>query len=366
MIIALDTETYKFNEKEGVYEPILDAREFALGCIKTDTGITEFFTDREEMWNWLIKLIEKNKLNKKRTFIYGHNIEYDWYGIAKNHLLDDKVNYICQNPFIAIYDEKGYFLDTMAFYRMSLKEVGKIIGLEKGEMPFKIKDINELKQYLERDVDITLQCILRLKKQVNELGFNPRKLMTAGQLAITSFLTYCRRENIDWDFTEYNNDKKIRQIIKTKYPKEIREAFRGGMNQAFQIGKFDNVTLIDVNGLYAYIMVNMDFPDLRTELREENVKIGMLEKYIETNIGIARCKIKSPKTGLPYLPIRFQKYTIYENNKIMRGTWTYLELRKAKKLGYEILECEWSIRWNKAKINPLKNFINHLYGMEKR
>lgn len=42
-IYALDTETYKFSEVKGVWNPVLDAREFALGCIKSDTGITLFF-----------------------------------------------------------------------------------------------------------------------------------------------------------------------------------------------------------------------------------------------------------------------------------------------------------------------------------
>lgn len=254
----------------------------------------------------------------------------------------------------------------MAFYRMALKDVGEILGIPKGEMPMEVKSIEELKPYLERDVEITLQAVIRLKEQVNKLGFNPRKLLTAGQLAITSFLTYCRREKIDWDFTEYNTEKKIRQIVKTKYPREVRQAFRGGMNQAFQIGKFKNVTLIDANGLYAYIMANMDFPDLKTELRNEKPTIGMLNAYMENQIGIARCTIEAPQKGLPYLPVRFQKYTLYVNNRKIRGTWTYLELKKAQKLGYKIMECEWTIRWSKAKINPLRNFINHIYDMEKK
>lgn len=139
MIIAIDTETYKYNEAKGVYEPVLNTQEFTIGCAKTDTGITKFFYEAETMRKWLINTIQKNKKNGKRTFIYAHNHEYDFYAIWKNDLLNPKMKYICYNPFISIYDKKGYFLDTMAFYRMSLRDVGEILRFPKMELPNKQK-----------------------------------------------------------------------------------------------------------------------------------------------------------------------------------------------------------------------------------
>lgn len=76
------------------------------------------------MWKWLRDEIEKNKKNGKRSFIYGHNIEFDWYGIVKGELLDPKINYVCQNPFIAIYNEKGYFFGHYGFLQNGTKRCG--------------------------------------------------------------------------------------------------------------------------------------------------------------------------------------------------------------------------------------------------
>lgn len=373
-IYSLDTETYKYDRKEGVYRPVLNTHEFTIGCVINEKEERKLFTTREFMRQHIKDECAKKNKHGKRTFWYAHNHEYDWYAIWKGDLLNKDIKYICYNPFIAIYKEKNYFLDTMAFYRMSLETLGTILGYKKLEMPKEIKEIKQLVDYVERDTEIVMKAIKELKKKINKLGFNPRKLLTAGQLAMTSFLTYCRREGIDKEFTETiytginKNGKKTfkRQIIKSKYAKQVREAFRGGMNICFQIGKFEWVKLIDANGEYAKMMTIMDFPDLSTETYNEKTEIGMLIKYIANQIGVARVKIKAPKTDRPFLPVRFTRYTVYEGNKILRGTWTFRELEEAIELGYEIIECEWSIRWKKAKMNPLKNFIEHLYEMEKK
>ena len=171
MIIALDIETYKYNEKEDCYEPILDARKFLIGCAITDKGTKHYFYKAQDMWKWVTNTINKNKKNGKRTFIYGHNTEYDWYGLAQGNLLDDKIKYINFSPFIAIYNEKGYILDTMAFYRMSLEAVGNILKFPKLEMPKKIKHPDDLKPYVTRDVEITLAAIQELRNKIGTLGF---------------------------------------------------------------------------------------------------------------------------------------------------------------------------------------------------
>ena len=73
MIIALDIETYEYDEKEACYKPILDARKFIIGCAITDKGTKHYFYTAKEMWTWVTDTINKNKENGKRTFIYGHN-----------------------------------------------------------------------------------------------------------------------------------------------------------------------------------------------------------------------------------------------------------------------------------------------------
>ena len=121
----------------------------------------------------LKETIEKNKQQKRRTYIYGHNTECDWYAIAKNHLLEEENKYIIFTPFFAIHNTKGYILDTMSFFKMSLKAVGEIIKTPKLEMPTKITNPEQLKTYLDRDVEITMKAIKWLKEKLRELGFTP-------------------------------------------------------------------------------------------------------------------------------------------------------------------------------------------------
>ena len=369
-MIYLDTETYEFNEKDGRWYPVLDARKFALGYAETDEDVGKFFTDRNKMYDWVIHKIKANAKRKKRTFIYGHHMEYDWYAIAQEHLLEKEMKYIVFFPFIGIYEDKGYFLDSMAFWKMSLAEVGEILGFEKLKMPESVGHLDELKEYLKRDVQIVRKAMEKIKEDIKKLGFNPRKLMTAGQLAITSFMTFCKRENLNWEFTELVETGfgyKQLQVIKPKRPKLLREAFRGGDNRAFQLGKHENCTLIDANGLYTYVMKDlMEFPDLRSESFSKNPSVGLLEEYIKNEIGVARVTMIAEGIEFPYIPIRYTKYQIFPRSGKMRGTWTFTELKKAIELGYKIENVEWCMRWQKAKVNPLSEFVKELYELEKQ
>lgn len=369
MIIAFDTETYEFDKKDNVYRPVLDARKFVIGCVKTDTGITKFFKDKNKMFDWIENKIIQNAKEKRLTYIYAHNTEYDWYAIARKKFLDKDVKYILFHPFLTIYKEKGYFLDSMAFYRTSLAKVGEMLGFDKLKMPPYVKEIDELKEYVERDVAIVLKSILHLKERLKVLGFKPRKLMTAGQLAMTCFLSFCRKNYTEKYFTVYNKEKKRREVIKCKNAKLIREAYRGGDNQALKIGKFTNATLIDINGLYADMMRKMKFPDLNSENLQIEPNYNLFLKYLDKQIGVARVVINAPSTEHPVLPIRFGDYQTFPSNCKMRGTWTFIELKQALKEGYKIEKVEWCVRWNelivnKRPFNPFKDFMETLYPLE--
>ena len=243
MILSYDIETYEFDSVNNIYKPILDARKFVLGLVKSSCGThRKFFTNADEMFEFIIDIIEKRASYGRRTFVYGHNAEYDFYGIARKHFLNNKLKYVMFHPFLAIWGTHGYFCDSMAFYRMSLAQLGEMLGFSKSELPMEISDISELGEYLERDVDIVLKGITELKSRLSVLGFRPSKLLTAGQLSMTAFRSYCRKNYTEKYFTEYDTKRKCRVIVKTKYDKLLREAYRGGDNQALQIGKFDGVT----------------------------------------------------------------------------------------------------------------------------
>ena len=134
MLTPDDKKKFREEKKKNYWYPVLNSREFTLGCAITETGEKQFFDNYKHMWSWLRKKIEENANNGKRTFIYGHNVEYDFYGIAKDDFLNEDLSIICYNPFFATWfcngkrkdkkvrDNWGYFLDSYGFFRMPLSD----------------------------------------------------------------------------------------------------------------------------------------------------------------------------------------------------------------------------------------------------
>ena len=65
MIIAIDTET------QG-----LDCRKFIMGCLVTETGNTEVFAKKEDMWYRIVQLGIAEAKKGKVLYVYGHNHNY--------------------------------------------------------------------------------------------------------------------------------------------------------------------------------------------------------------------------------------------------------------------------------------------------
>ena len=396
MLTPEDKRKFIKEKKKGMFYPILNSREFTLGCAITETGEKVLFENYKHMWNWLVKKISENAMMGKRTFIYGHNIEYDFYGIAKDEFLNEDLKVICYMPFFATWfckgmrqqkpkvfehcnsknkervaikekevkDNWGYFLDTWGFFRMPLKQVGEILGHSKLEMPFAVKDKAEMVQYLERDTELVLKAMGIIKENMKQLGFTPRKFLTAGQVAITTYLSYIRKKNIHY------NMMRSGEVFKGENLEKCRPAYRGGRCEAFRDGYFKKVTHLDINSLYPYAMANMPFPKLNEELfLEEPLKDLTLDEVLaEKFIGVAECQIKVPKIEIGYLPVRWKKSLYFPisndvHERKITGTWTTLELREARKLGYEILRMNWCCLYPVMGLNLFKDYVNELYDL---
>lgn len=376
MILTYDIETYKKSE-DGKLEPILNCQEFALGAIHKETGVTEFFTEPTKMAMRLIELIEKERRRGKRTFIYGHNSQYDFYGVFRDLLKENlimhfdggkQIKYLCFYPFMAMYgkqsdnwrfDEDAYFLDSMGYYRMPLSDVATMFGMEKLEMPEKVDNVEGLKEYLKRDVEVVMNAMKEMRATLKWLGFQPKRLLTAGNTSITCFLTWCKKNKLLWAFSDKGRTYQGKNILK------IRPSFRGGRTECFRTGLFENCIKIDCNAMYPYIMTQMEFPNLKSEFYVEGMRA---ENYLD-KIGVVECTIKAPtreKLDYGYLPIRFGGLVHFPLDCEMTGTWTTLEIRKAMKLGYELINIKWGVFYHTSRVNPFKDYMEHLWKMRQQ
>lgn len=362
MIIAVDTET------RG-----LDTRKFVCGSLVTEAGGSEVFMSRTEMFNRIIEIIEKEKKRGKKTYVYAHNHEYDWYVYARDNWEKKGIQYLNFKPFIAIYKESGYFLDSYSLFRMSLDNLGKMIGVPKGVTHSKLfsdeEDINkeemeEIIRYCVQDARIVLEAVLLLKERLGKLGYKPRRLLTSGQIAMSTFVSHLRREGLWWKLT--NKGDRV-NIIGTKFDDFVRTSFRGGRNEAYRLGEYDNITGLDINSLYPFIMKNMVFPDLRTEEMVRDPLSRMSIEDFENYVGFCECEIEIPQIDYGFLPIRYKKHLIFPNTPgvKMKSVWTLNEVTEALKLGYKLKKVSRVLLYKQGE-NIFEKYISKLYEERKK
>lgn len=358
MIIAVDTETRGLN-----------ATKFVCGCVATEKGTKEFFTPIET-YDYIIDLVEREAKRGHKTYVYGHRHEYDFYAYAKDRYREKGWRYLNFNPFIAIWKNKGYFLDSHSLFKMSLKELGLSIGLQKMETPEKLlggndeelttEDLEEIVKYCKRDAEIVLKGVIFLRNKLMNLGYKPRRLITSGQVAMSTFVSHLHREGLWWKLT---TEEERGKIINTKFEREVRISFRGGRNEAFQVGTFKKCSGLDINSLYPFIMKEMAFPDLKTETLKRDLKPENLEEMI----GFAEAEFIIPKMKFGYLPIRYKNHLLFPKEKglILKSWWTVEEINDAIKLGYEPRRISKAILFETGE-NIFKDYITSLYKERQR
>lgn len=359
IIAALDTETQGLGGK------------FILACVKTDTNKkTLTFHNKNKLWNWIIQTGTKEAKRGKVLSVYAHNHSYDFYQYA--NLNDPNIKMFSEQPFIYAYCQNNKeiikFLDTMALMRMSLQKVGETIGTPKKEMPTKLmkekgkytkQELKEIQQYCENDTNICLQAVTKIKNKIQELGIQVKRMYTINQIAINYLIRKLQETPKTEEYFFWNKTQGI--TLRTLRNEEIHSAYKGGRVQAFQLGKHENTTYIDCNSLYPYCAMNMRFPNLRTERKVWKPKT----EEVLNKIGISRAMIKNNTNELGILMIRTPEQGGYTLKKGQTGigTWTHQEINKAIQEGHELITIEWSVTYEQATENPLKQITQELYKL---
>lgn len=362
MNIAIDVET------QG-----LDCTKFILGCIvKENCKKAEFFTDKNELWKRVIKIGESEAKRKRVLNVYSHNASYDFYSYAD--LKSKNLEWFCHRPFIVTYKEERKeiikFLDSWAIFKMPLEELGKIIGIPKLKMPEKLIkeeekyefwEIEEMKRYCERDARICLEGIKHIRKKMEENGIKVKRIYTINQIAINYLMNHLKSRKKN-EYIMWNN--KTGETRRTFRQKEIHEAYRGGRTEAFKTGEFEETTYIDCNSLYPYCATKIRFPDLRTERMHWRPLEIFKEKELLEKIGISRVMIKNESSKIGLLGIRTPDFSFYPKaGSYLIGTYTHRELSMAIEEGYKIEDIEWSVIYEDAEENPLKDYMKKLYRL---
>jgi hypothetical protein len=252
-----------------------------FGCatsVRLESGIVtrrkEFtFHTCDEFWNWL----ETLHRSKSTLYVFAHNMGFDativqlWQRIELEKLSikmsKEPVGWKQRNPdkkyepfslcvlddpptIIELEDKQKRtyrFLDTLNYWRSSLKELGRGVGIPKSEMPDETAPEQTWIDYCKRDVEIIEKSILGLMSWIKESDLGKFRSTSPSQ-ALGSYRHRFMESEILY------HDDELAKVLE-------RESYYGGQVEIFQSGKIEGpVYQLDVTSLYPSVMANNHYP----------------------------------------------------------------------------------------------------------
>lgn len=279
-----------------------------------------------------------------RSDFWAVNLEYDINNLFRDHY--SLLEYIFAGSRLitaSIKEDSIKFFDTLNHWHMSVKSMGERIGLPKIEIEHKgqSRASTKMVEYCKRDTEITGRFIKSMRDKYEKIGC---KLKTT--IASTT-LDYFQREfyeRCNHSFTDAQIDF-------------FHEGYYGGRTEIFFNAPIEGkIFYHDLNSLYPYALKVGNYP--------------VLEGYYETTSpnfekeGMVEVTISASKNlSIPYLPKKLHGKLIFPVG-IWTGTYTYFEIREAKKLGYKVLKIHKAIEFPNI-FNPFTKFIDSVYEKRK-
>ena len=329
----------------------------------------------------IVKIASSKKLRDKTLYVFAHNIKFDYVAINYNYLKSlgwsktdqffvDGARFVAEwikkeNTYTSKNGKQKYhyhrilFLDTMNYFKTSVKKLGQSLGLhklsEKLHMDLDKHDFlyytklygwDELKRYNKRDVEILYEAMKYLIQKI-VIPYHTRFAYTLPGLAFNVF------RNI--------NDYRIRIHGNPWLDKFEQKAYFGGRTEAFYIGiKDETFFKLDVNSLYPSVMVNNLYPTeyMYTVVNptKEQLKKIMVTYRKGTIVYIADVLINTDKPKYP------RKY----NGKLIFPIGSFRGVYASPEVDLLSSEVEKVFRVVIYRAKPIfKDYISHFYELRK-
>lgn len=304
------------------------------------------FTHGLALWTWL----EDCCRPKRALHVYCHNANFDWQTTdmfallpslgwsADPIIIDDPPNYVRWRKG----NKTLKMLDSTNYWKTSLREIGKRVGLEKLELPESWDDAERADRYCMRDVEVLLTA---LQQWIAWLRAN--RLGGLGiSLAQQAWRAYVHRFLGHRIYIDANEDALALS----------RAAYYGGRTEALTVGTFlHDVTCLDVNSMYPYVMRQHDYPS-RLHGVYRRVSPDELARWTEKYCVTARVSLR---TEQPFYPVRSQHGLLFPIGEFQTVLSTP-EIVHALRTG-ELVECSEACIYDRASI--FTRFIDELYAL---
>lgn len=240
----------------------------------------------EDFWN----LLDRIAYDNMKLYVIAHNMSYDFAILKLDSYISSRQLKLEMRVIDSVFLVRAgqiLFLSSTNFYRESLERLGNIFGLPKLKSPdFENCTDDILMQYCRRDVEVLTHVMKEHFDffRVNDLGcFRPT---IAGQ----AFGTFRHRFMSHRLLVHDNED--ILQMEK--------ESYHGGRCEAFRIGTFDDITYLDINSMYPFVMKNELYPtELVSDKIISDVDVSVLENALDAGYFVlANCDIDLLKPAI--------------------------------------------------------------------
>lgn len=335
-----DTETGI--QKDNIIEWQLRGRpeNFIFACL-VGRNIRKEFHSLDD----LKKEFLKPEYKKRKVFF--HNAEYDLnviYGCIFQ--LDPQA--IFNGKFICASNGNCQFADSLNIFKTSVKELGRLLGMEKHGMADKggytrsnwnnkderARDINGC----YRDCEIVWEALVRVFEDAGDIKITQASLS----------MTYFRRFHQPYDI-EHNDNTAF-----------FFDSYFGGRTEVFKIGK-THAKVIDTNSMYPDRMKHITFPDPSRLQVATNVKVNAFKKFIlYAYEGLVYCTVDHAKTSFGFLPYKRDGKLLFPTG-IFSGCWNFNEIRYALDKGaIKILEIS-RVVYSRGIKSPFIGYVDYLY-----
>lgn len=280
------------------------------------------FTDRLTFWQWLTNKI----LPKTKAYLFAHNVGFDIPVLQAFDYLPQcgftLTNFIVDDPPTVLEFEscpescgmrsgrvarvvskcqkshrKLVIIDTLNYFRMSLKALGKAVGTYKLEIPrtpdgaiapITADNQSVWDEYNKQDVQVLIDAVRLYLKFITEHKLGPFSITQASQ----SFAAFRHRFMSHRILIDDNEDAL----------RISRSAYYGGRVECFLVGERIGAPTykVDINSMYPYVMREHNYPtQLATVWR--NVELDEYQRLREKYLFTAECVIE---TDEPVYPVR--------------------------------------------------------------
>jgi hypothetical protein len=292
--VFLDTETTTIQEDEKEHRPklVFGAAEFIV--LDDEINIISYerqsFQVREDFWVKFYSFLSSEQI----IHVYAHNWSFDFpvlNGLEVLPALGFKLTHQVTDcpPLILTFEGGRYkikIVDTLNYYRSSLAEMGRSLGIQKLDMPDTSMYSEQLERYCLIDVEILRESMLSLMRFLHDNDICMLKY-TLSSISLCSFIRKFSNQDIYIDA-----DEKINEFG--------RKSYFGGRTEAFFIGRSEQeFYLIDVNSQYPYIMLNNVMP-YKTVSIYNHLSIFDLTQLINAHSVTAEVLIDTDIAAYPY------------------------------------------------------------------